>query len=1071
MKYTPSQQDAVEAWGGDVCVVAGPGSGKTTVLVERLRWLVREKRVDPSRILAITFTEKAANEMLERLTRGAEKDFAARLARIEVSTVHAFCSRLLRDNALEAGIDPDFTILEDVDATFELYAALDQAFEEAYEEDKATSVRVMRAVAETDLRAGLAKIVQDRLAAPDRPRVPVPDASRALRELAPVVREIATLAGGPEVAAQADELESAGRALQPDSLATLDRVFDALSALNPGRKKASKEAWKPFKERTFPVTRALVAGEVFAPEKQWLESVAAAAEEGFAQRKRRLAALDFQDLERETVRLLCRSDLSAPPIDHILVDEFQDTSPIQAKLIDALRARVADPDGGVFGVGDLNQAIYGFRNADPTVFLRFREKVQKDGGTVVRLRENFRSRADVLEFVGAMTGGAEGIEPHTLTPGAEFPPKEGPSAEVLLVYDSDGETRRATEAQAVAARIRELRAELRFGPNAESPAWASFAILARTRAIGEEFAAVFRREGIPVELEAGKGFWESAAVADCYHALRALTDPSDDLSLATVLLSPIGGFDPETLARLRLAADGAVRPLADGFDEEASRDNEPAAERLRQFQERWATYRAAARTERLDLVLDRMLGEAGYRAWWEKQPEGGVALANIAKLLRMLRRWDAQFALTLPEIVSRLARMQALGGTEEQGFLPRPDRDAVRILTAHKAKGLQYPVVFLVSSQSPPRNDSPPLTHSAEHGLGVRWLAPLGDEPIGDYAMIATAKDRAAAAAQESHRLLYVALTRAQEHVVVSASFGEKPQKREWARRFGAALSIDVGDQTLGVTEVSAGGTHVRVTRTAPGPTLVERPSTAEPDARLRVLEPLAESRGAASEAAATAIVRFAECPRRYWLEQAGHKPDVSVASQAAPSAGERQQMPATELGQQVHAVLAGEKTEASSLAVELADRFRGSRLGQRVNKAKVVERELEILAPIAGHLVRCRIDLWFADRDGAVLVDYKTDAVSAEDVPRRARAYELQMRLYALALQVWRGGAPSSAVLAFLRPSVEHAVSLREGDLAAASQAVGQFFAAQESGEYPLRPAAGCSGCPFWGGVCPGVD
>lgn len=1060
MRFTKSQQAAVEAWGGDVCVIAGPGSGKTTVLVERLRWLVGEKLVDPSRVLAITFTEKAATEMLGRLTRDAGSDVAERLHRIEVATIHAFCARLLREHALDAGVDPDFSILEAFESRAHLAAALDQALEEAYEANHAAALGVLRAVAESDLRSGLARAVESRLAALADEGATLPSALAEFRALGGFVREIVGVLDAPEYLAKAAGFETLEGPVSEEHFRMLDQILVDLKPLNPGQKRASKHHFKRFRDAEIPRVRSLLVSEYFAEERGWLADVVAAAMDGFAERKRRLGALDYQDLERLAVAYLRSPGAVSLGLDHILVDEYQDVNPLQAALIALLRAQIGDPAGGVFGVGDLNQAIYGFRKADPTVFARFREEVRAGGGQVVELAENFRSRGEVLAFVDAFTRGVGGIEPRALVAGREFAEKNAPSAEVLLTYAEDSDDRQTAEAEAVAARIVALRDSLRIGDTPQPPDWGSFAILARTHAVGEAFARVLRRRGIPVETSAGRGLLAEPAVADCQHVLRALANPADDHSLAAVLLSPIGGCTAECLTRLRLSPAGEPRSIAQalaaGIDDAAS-----AA-----FHERWTRYRTLAAVERPDLLLDRVLADARYRGWWRERPGGPAAVANIEKFLRLLRGWAIDRALTLEEIVARLEQMHAMGELGEQAYQPQARRDAVAILTAHGAKGLEFPVVFVVSAQAQARADGDLLGYGAGAGLGASWNVPPAGERHADFAMHSLRATEREARRDESGRLLYVALTRAQEHLVVSASFGPSIRVTEWAKFIDTRLGVELKTREPGTETANAGRARFRVERTSGlGPRLVASPAPAPaPERRLRLIEPAGGGSGESSEVAATAIVQFAKCPRRYWLQRTLGSED----KRATPTDGRGEGGAA--LGSEVHDALAGITAEPGEEAAALVAAFEASAIGKRVANSARVERELELLAPIGGRLVRCRIDLWFEDAEGSTLVDYKTDAVEGDALEERAQGYAAQMQIYALALKAWRGQPPSAAILAFLRSGVDWEVSLDIEALAATERLVDAFFEAQRSDEYPLAPAKGCTGCPFWRGACPGV-
>ena len=433
MEFTPRQLDAVsvERPRVDACVVAGPGSGKTTVLVEYFRRLV-EAGTDPLRILAITFTEKAAANMRRKLAEAFAHDAErrGRLERAYVSTVHGFCARLLRENAIFAGIDPEFYVMDERESAREMGQAAAGTLDGLLAERPDHARRLMRGLASPDIAGAMlgvydamraAGIAVEQLAGYELAGLPTLDALMALvariREQQPAGWSAAQRAALEEI------LENCER-LRENPLGPFECKLTRLK-----RNNGVYELIKQLKELAPEVQRAALTAH-YAPERAMLAGVIARFDSLYRERKRQLGALDYADLEEFAVRLLAenpevRARISSQ-FDHVLMDEFQDTNGLQARLLELLRA----PDC-FYAVGDINQSIYGFRHAEPGVFRDYRDGVAASGKQMVELLENFRSRAEILRAVETVMAGAPGVEPRALVPRREFAEKAEPSVELI----------------------------------------------------------------------------------------------------------------------------------------------------------------------------------------------------------------------------------------------------------------------------------------------------------------------------------------------------------------------------------------------------------------------------------------------------------------------------------------------------------------------------------------------------------------------------------------------------------------------------------------------------------------
>jgi ATP-dependent exoDNAse (exonuclease V) beta subunit len=418
-------------------------------------------------------------------------------------------------------------------------------------------------------------------------------------------------------------------------------------------------------------------------------------------------------------------------------------------------------------------------------------------------------------------------------------------------------------------------------------------------------------------------------------------------------------------------------------------------------------------------------------------------------------------------------------------------------MTMHKSKGLEFPVVFLPALHRGTGGAGPSIRLSPEGSLGAWWRNPVTGQGVKDLSYRRTTELLSERESREEDRLLYVAMTRAEEHLVLSFAMTARPQGENWKLvRDGLGLNLDAADNqpievaaelacdrslTVAariVTEprASASGLEagvdaipVRVLRTDQLPGLLSVP--AEP--RVAQAEPLVLSRPTLSDqhdsaAPVTSIQLFAQCPRRYYLGRY-----IGWDRTSRPVQDHLEETPrdesAAEFGTAVHALLAGEPVDsASAEALDLVQRFQASELGQRVSRASRVEREFDFVMAIEDVVLRGQIDLWFEEGGELLLLDYKTDNVRPEDAASHAAAYALQLRLYALALERITGSLPSRAYACFLRPGQAIPIAMDKPFLEETKDLVRLFREAQSSLRFDLREGERCGRCPYYRGPCP---
>jgi ATP-dependent exoDNAse (exonuclease V) beta subunit len=959
MSLSPDQKLAVERTNQDVCVVAGPGSGKTRVLIERFAWLVEFHNVNPGRILAITFTEKAATEIKERLiqrfARSAENREA--IERAWVSTIDGFCSRLLQENSIAAGIAPDFTVLEQ--ATRLARDAAEESLGELYAERPAEMRRLLEALdlstddfgRKPDLAQSLLEVYESmRISGVDE--IPTGQTSENLwLEACRLARGVLDDNGKHSTETQdLRDWATAFLALPPHP--TKHHFSLELTAHTGRVGKSRVDDAKALKNEILPALRAQWIGTWNADLIKLLREAVTRLDLAYRRKKRDISALDFADLEEDSIRLL-ESDYSIREqtrarFDQILMDELQDTNRLQWRLLNLIRT----PDS-FFAVGDINQSIYGFRHADPDVFTEYRQSIEASGGVVDDLRENHRSRQTILDAVSRVLGGQPGIEPRPLVSERIFPSVAGPTVERLVGETED------VEASIVAARIRELDCD-----------YSEVAILVRSLNALPPFVEALDRFGIPFVTTGGRTFLEAREIRDLRCFLAALVNPLDEVALIGVLRGPIVGLTDEEIFRLGKT----------GWQDF--------------FEARFGHLRKRAGFLSPDRLLP-ILPDLSPRA-----------RANVDKLCSWLRRNRHR---PLAEILDDLELLS------EAEAAPPEAGNVVQLMSIHAAKGLEFKVVFVSALQREPDRSSPVLALSSSFGIGGKWRNPSTGDSQPDSAYLALKQERKKREEAEENRLLYVAMTRAEERLFLT--YTKTRNSRRWQKLVEATIpsSLAVVSSPLpsGKVEIEAAQ-------------LVDPPSvTGQYD----------------SNAAVTDVAMFEDCPRKYFLSRyIGLEPPGSEAAS---------------VGSEVHKILAG-GTSNSLEAQELARRF------PMPDHATQLEREFDFLFEMERMVLRGQIDLWYEQDGELVVVDYKTDR---EETPE---THAFQMRIYALALERYAGRLPDRAVLFYLRSGRGVDVSLASNDLKNAKMTVKRFLNNQNSMVFSLQEGDHCRRCAFYKGLCP---
>ena len=509
----------------------------------------------------------------------------------------------------------------------------------------------------------------------------------------------------------------------------------------------------------------------------------------YTEKKRQLSYLDFNDLEHLTLTLLVersedgayrRTPLAeevARRYAYVMVDEYQDTNPTQEQIFRA----VSREEQNLFFVGDVKQSIYAFRNATPELFIARRDHYPAFDGqhypATIRLGNNFRSRRSVTETVNFCfnqlmtreTCGVDYTDGEELVCSAVYPDRDDEAAELLLVDKTAlaaGDDALAAEARVIAARIGELMGTMTVsGGGQERPLrYGDICILMYSvKGCADTFIDELGRRGIPATSNVGNGFFSAPEITFTLSLLRFLDNPLQDVALLAVLLSPVFAFTPDEAAALR--ADRRDRaPLYVSLRRRARADDALAA-RCRTFLQHTDRLRTAAAVSSADRLLTRVYEELSLTAVMRARPHGEQRVANLQQLLDMARRFEQNGYRGLSAFLRALERQ-----SEQDALRPASiagSEDAVRIMTIHGSKGLEFPVVFLARLGQPFNDESSKdaLPLHRELGAGMKFLdmATLERRDTLQRQAI-TARIRRDTRA-EYLRVLYVAMTRARERL------------------------------------------------------------------------------------------------------------------------------------------------------------------------------------------------------------------------------------------------------------------------------------------------------------------
>ena len=1105
MRRTPEQTAAIETMAKRVCVDAGAGAGKTSVLIDRIVHLIEQKLATLDEITAITFTDKAAAEMKIRLREACRakaprgdsaemsrwRDMERRVETSRIATIHSFCASLLREHALRMGIDPDFTVLAEAEATLLRVDTVTESVHDLLNRGEAAAIRAAtefgtqrlinlmgyllvrrgvierirtsyppedpaalliywRDLVEKESQTRMASIVRDPevkrfrevLASFDGQCLNADDKCEALRR--ETLASLERLIGGGSLSETGDLLKKLGAiSLQAGSKSNWNpqAALDALKkALEEVRSFARKNAAISFDEPN-EMRATQITCDVWAV----LEKVSEAYEAAKAARSGR----DFDDLLSMTLAILRENQeiraRTARGIKFLLIDEFQDTDTTQ---IEIARLLVEHPEGpSLFVVGDAKQSIYDFRGAEVEVF----QEARSQAGEVIPLARNFRTVPELLAFVNDVfkrSGLLRSVEPDYVPLKTHRSGTSECRIELLIPEEIEGalaDEYRSEEAKLIAWRLDEMchgagGAQV-YDKRAERMRLAEFGdavLLFRSMSSVYLYEEALREKGIPYNVVAGAGFYDRQEVIDLRNLLTVLSDPHDEMALLGFLRGPLAGLSDESLVRLcgKMSLIHAMRA-------EHAPEDFPQSDRLRAARVLLDDLRAHSDSP-LPAFLRYLLDRTGYEAIALTQFLGVQKAYNVRKIVDLAD----DFVRTRPaKLAAFVQYLDEIAGQEEiregDASLQPEGSGAVTLMTIHKAKGLEFPIVVIPDLSRDRRG--PDLREVAVHrtlGMAARTTDDHGETvKPAIYELISDAASEKGAA--EHARILYVAMTRARDWLLMGGS--PKPAHNSWLRTLDGLYGL-VG-RNHGA-EISGDGWNAVVRRKAPEHARPEAEASGdfsvEYAALARRSEPIVEIARTRRVFSVSELLDFFGGEFDAHEAQAAHGSArdpllrgtlVHRMFELWPFEESEADVPAlieSFLPRECPAVKVRGQMEPDMRAA--AERFRRSLLFKRITAAGGLQREKPFMLRVGDVLVSGTID---ALLDDGTLIDYKTGQ-PRKDMQER---YEWQLRLYAAAVMKLSGKRPPAAFVYYADTGGHVAVDVSqqriEEALATASHAI----------------------------------
>ena len=797
MGLTEDQRNAAHT-PSSVAVTAGAGTGKTFMLAARYLFHLQEQHLSPLEVVAITFTERAANELRSRIRHTVITEFPdhpereeiiAELEAAQISTIHSLCARICRDHPDESGSPINFEVLDDAEGASAAAKWFDQALDSMPQ-------HIFDLISFSLLRAVLSDLLKDPITA-ERALTFEPEHWQQLAEEARM-QVFSDLKADPDLIADLsvlrsfrgkdDDLKEQARRTVVEAAIRLEQESEewvpALEAMtNIGLRGGSEKKWpdgglaevrdslkriRDVAKDYLKQAKSLEYGEMdrrFAEMLPALRQAFSHVRDFMRLEKHRAGQLDFADLEECALRALEHESVRryySKRWRAFLVDEFQDTNPIQAEILSHLKGTAC-----LTIVGDEKQSIYGFRRADVEVFQRFKSEIEDDGGIHTRLSLSFRTH---FELMGSFNRIFESVLDKLHSPlesHRQESPHTGPHLKVFAVTTDEKINKyglQRTEARYMAGIIKQMlddgvKVHDKHTGGLRPLRPGDFAILSRVWQPLDIYLEALMSSGVPAVHMGGGSLFETREAKDAISLIRFLAEPDDDLALIAVLRSPFFAVSDRVLFK-------ASQALIDqkSWWEHVQTSNHPTLVRPITVLKELVDQSRTLSPSRLLQLADRLTGYSAVIANLVNAERREADWRGMMELVRSLeqRCGEGIFALSrrLKHLIQAMVEM------------PRPPleaHNAVSLMTIHSAKGLEWPVVIVPDLSRRRRSDSRITLFDASRGVAVKLMDQEGQAAKTVLYSILE-QEHKKRENEESRRLIYVALTRARDRVILSSA-------------------------------------------------------------------------------------------------------------------------------------------------------------------------------------------------------------------------------------------------------------------------------------------------------------
>ena len=1144
--FTPEQQKAIDLHGCDILVSAAAGSGKTAVLTERIVKMVcrRENPVDIDRLLVVTFTNAAAAEMRERISRAILTKLnedsgnehlqrqAALIHNAQITTIDSFCLFVLRNNFEDIGLDPAFRIADQGEV--ELFSQ--DVMKELLEEHFAAGEESFFKGIEYFCPNGRESVLEEHILNLYRYALsfPFPEqwlcrrkedyAYQSVKELQEsedgrylyayvqkMLRAVCDeLLWAEKICEEPDGPYMYGEVLEKERedlervLGTEDvgRLSELLSGFEPGRFPSKKddsvsslkrEQVKNLHDRikttvkkiqtnffNLPLETVLRQAKVCGEAVNFLVDLTLEFKKRLDEKKLEKKLLDFSDLEHYALQVLVTTDDAGRLVptktaleyrdyfEEIFIDEYQDSNLVQEYLLKAVSGE-RDGEKNRFMVGDVKQSIYKFRLARPELFLQKYDTYSLTEGQErkIDLHQNFRSRPEVIDTVNSVfskimkreLGGIEYDEEAALYPGAAYPENTGCESELLLIEKPDKEAlldARQTEALLIASRIRELCRDFKVTDKETGMlrpvSYKDIVILLRTNSGWDEpFQKTLEEQGIPAYIEGKTGYFATREIKDVLLFLKVLDNPLQDIPMYGVLKSVFGGFTEEEIASLRSLSE-RTENLYTNLKKSAEAGNEKCAA----FLDRINRYRSYASYMTILELLQTLFQESDYLSYVSALPAGEKRLANVEMLLTKAAAFEQNSYYGLFHFIRYVEQLEKYDVDYGEAVTLDENADVVRIMSIHKSKGLEFPVAIVagLSKKFNMQDAASPIITDTDLGIGVDYVNI--DSRVKNKTLrknILSTKMKLDNLAEEL-RVLYVAMTRAKEKLILTACTDKPQEKAEAAAqtanaadaRFtyaglaGAGSFLDyllpvfegirvVAFAELGITTLKEEvNRSVRLKKLTFAGEMADREALAKLSERFAFVYPYENLKNLYTK---TTVSELKMAALEEKEETAELFPEKEVVPYVPAFMRGEEKISGTTRGSAMHRIMElldftaeypsradvisvmdaftaeGRLSEeyAEAIRVDKILHFLHTSLAERMGKAqkshKLFREQPFVYGVDAGEgetvLIQGIVDAYFEEEDGIVLLDYKTDIV--ETGADLAKRYKTQIDYYEKAL------------------------------------------------------------------------